>query len=106
MDIEPPRRNNHSNQTNRSIRLCHEAIVANYDEENDVKKIKIEELQAEHRKLLDPGASNSFKDNAAETIAKFFMNSLYMRPIPQLAYPLPLEYLEKLIQKMDKVLHE
>lgn len=69
-----------------------------------MKKIKIEELQAEHRKLLDPGTSNSFKDNAAETIAKFFMNSLYLRPLPQLAYPLPLEYLEKLINKMDKVL--
>lgn len=41
MDIELPRRPNQSSQTNRSIRLCPEAIVANYDDQNDVKKMRI-----------------------------------------------------------------
>lgn len=33
-------------QTNRSIRLCPEAVVANFNEQKDLKKISIEELPA------------------------------------------------------------
>ena len=45
MDIEPKRQNT-SHQSNRSIRLCPEAIVANYKEQNEVKKICIDELES------------------------------------------------------------
>lgn len=43
MDIEHEvvRRNIH---TNKSIRLCHEAIVANFNEEPDIKKVNIDIL--------------------------------------------------------------
>ena len=43
------------------------------------------------------------KDNTAEIIAKFFLNSLYMRPLAQLAYPLPVEYIDKMLIKIDKL---
>lgn len=46
MDLEydsnrPHRRNI---QTNKSIRICPEAIVANFDDQRDIKKIQIDQL--------------------------------------------------------------
>lgn len=39
-------------QTNKSIRLCPEAIVANFNEEQDIKKIHIDMLPTEHKRLV------------------------------------------------------
>ena len=42
MDIEyHPKRDI---KTNKSIRLCPEAVVANFDEQRDIKKIQIDQL--------------------------------------------------------------
>ena len=38
--------------TNKSIRLCPEAVVANFNEEQEIKKIHIDMLPTEHRKLV------------------------------------------------------
>jgi hypothetical protein len=41
-------------QTNKSIRLCSEAVVANFNDQNEVKKIHIDMLPTEHRRLVKP----------------------------------------------------
>lgn len=51
MDIEYQSNSRRNVQTSRSIRLCPDVVVANYNEEMDVKKISIDELQSENRKL-------------------------------------------------------
>lgn len=49
MDIESSRR---STRSNRSIRLCPEAVVANFNDDADIKKIHIDMLPTEHRRLV------------------------------------------------------
>jgi hypothetical protein len=59
MDIEPVARR--SINTNKSIRLCPEAIVANFNEEQDIKKIHIDMLPTEHRRLVGNTSVGSSK---------------------------------------------
>ena len=41
-------------QTNKSIRLCSQAVVANFNDQNEVKKIHIDMLPTQHRRLVKP----------------------------------------------------
>ena len=58
MDIEYPNTGKIAKRkiqtTNKSIRLCSEAIVANYQDQNEVKKVSIDMLPTEHRRLVNP----------------------------------------------------
>ena len=105
IDTEP-KRHNLSNQTNRSIRLCPEAIVANFKEQSDVQKISIDELESEPKKLNEQTINHVSRDNAGEVIAKYFLGTLFMKGIPELNYPLPIEYLDKLLIRMEKIFSE
>lgn len=51
MDIEQPHKRD-TKTTNKSIRLCPEAVVANFDEQRDIKKIQIDQLPTENRRLI------------------------------------------------------
>ena len=93
-------------QTNRSIRLCPEAIVANFNEQKDLKKVSIEELPAEHRKLNDPNVNSGSKDSATQLISNFFLNSLFLKPSPQLTYPPSGDNIDKVLQKMVSILND
>ena len=58
MDIEYPNTAKVSKRkpqtVNKSIRLCSEAIVANYQDQSEVKKVSIDMLPTEHRRLVNP----------------------------------------------------
>ena len=58
MDIEYPNTGKIAKRkiqtTNKSIRLCSEAIVANYQDQNEVKKVSIDMLPTEHLRLVNP----------------------------------------------------
>lgn len=104
MDVEP-RRQNHSNQGNRPIRLCPEVVVANFKEQNDVKKVSIDELESEPKRLTDPTIHSFSRDNIGEVIGKYFLNSL-LKAAPELSYPLPIEYLDKMLLRLEKIFME
>jgi hypothetical protein len=36
-------------------------------------------------------------------ICKYFENSLYCKPNPQLNYPLPADYIDKMLNKLEKI---
>ena len=55
-----------------------------------MKKICIEELESEPKKLTDPTINSFSRDNAGEVIAKYFLGTLFMKNIPELNYPLPI----------------
>ena len=49
---------------------------------------------------------NSFsKDTVTENVCKFFFNALLCKPSPQLTYPIN-DYLDKLINRLDKILED
>jgi len=103
MDIEPEivvRRNIH---TNKSIRLCPEAIVANFNEEPDIKKINIDILPMEHRKLTGTTALLNSREHV-EKIHRFFLNHLLLKPNASMTYPIPNEYINELLKEIEKIL--
>ena len=104
MDVEHDiiRRNIH---TNKSIRLCPEAIVANFNEEQEIKKVNIDILPMEHRKLVGNTAVSNNKEHI-EKIHRFFLNNLFLRPNASITYPIPNEYINKLLEEMEKILDE
>ena len=86
MEVEDVvRRNIH---TNKSIRLCPEAIVANFNEEQEIKKVNIDILPMEHRKLVGNSAVSTYKEHI-EKIHRFFLNNLFLRPNASITYPIP-----------------
>ncbi len=91
MDIEYPTSVKSSKQkvltTGKSIRLCSEAIVANFQDHNEVKKVSIDMLPTEHRKLVNPINLTSNKE-AYEKVVKYFLNLLLCRPIASLSFPI------------------
>lgn len=95
MQIEHPvvRRNIN---TNKSIRLCPEAIVANFNEEQEIKKIHIDMLPTEHRRLVGNTTVGNPKEHL-EKIHRFFLNSLFMRQTIHLTFPISGEYIDKLL---------
>ena len=90
---------------NKSIRLCSQAIVANFQDQNDVKKIQIDMLPTEHKKLVNPINLTSFKDSY-EKYYKYFLNSLLCRPISTLSLPIQQDYTDKLFEGVAKILDE
>jgi len=88
------RRNIH---TNKSIRLCPEAVVANFNDEQEIKKIHIDMLPTEHRRLVgNTTVSNSREP--LEKIHRFFLNNLFLRPSATITFPIPAEYIDKLLE--------
>ena len=86
MEVEDViRRNIH---TNKSIRLCPEAIVANFNEEQEIKKVNIDILPMEHRKLVGNTGVSNYKEHI-EKIHRFFLNNLFLRPNASITYPIP-----------------
>lgn len=104
MQIEHPvvRRNIN---TNKSIRLCPEAIVANFNEEQEIKKIHIDMLPTEHRRLVGNTTVGNPKEHL-EKIHRFFLNSLFMRQTIHLTFPISGEYIDKLLEAMEKAVEE
>lgn len=89
----------------KSIRLCSEAMVANFQDQNEVKKISIDMLPTEHRRLVNPINLSSSKDSN-EKVHKFFLNSLLCRPIASLNFPIQQEYTDKLVEGVSKILDD
>ena len=92
-------------QTNKSIRLCAEAVVANFNEEQEIKKINIDILPMEHRKLVGNTAVGNPKEHV-DKIHRFFLNNLFLRPSASVNYPIPGEYINKLLEEVEKILDE
>ena len=109
MDIEYPNTAKVSKRkpqtVNKSIRLCSEAIVANYQDQNEVKKIAIDMLPTEHRRLVNP-INLSSGNLAYEKVHKFFLNALLCRPIASLNFPIQQEYTDKLFEGLNKILDD
>lgn len=101
MEVKVPKRNIQTNH--KDIRLCPEAFVANFNEQNDLRKVSIDELPAEHRKLNNPNLHSFSKDTETENICKYFFGSLLNKPSPQISYPILGDYADKLLRKLDKV---
>lgn len=80
--------------------------MANFNEQRDLKKVSIEELPAEHRKLNDPNINSNSKDSASQVISSFFLNSLFLKPSPQLKFPISGDYIDKMLQKMIAIFSE
>ena len=95
--------------TDKPIRLCQEAIVTNYNDQNEMKKINIQELQSEHRKLNESmmnGLSMLRKDPNYEHVARYFLNSLFCQSNPQLLLPVHSDYLDKILTRIEKLVQE
>ena len=109
MDIEYPNTAKVSKRkpqtVNKSIRLCSEAIVANYQDQNEVKKVAIDMLPTEHRRLVNP-INLSSGNLAYEKVHKFFLNALLCRPIASLNFPIQQEYTDKLFEGLNKILDD
>lgn len=65
--------------------------------------MSIDELPAEHRKLNSQNVHSFSKDSNTEMVCKFFENALYCKPQPQLPYPIPSDYLDKMLIKLEKI---
>lgn len=110
MDIEYPNSSARVNKkkpqtTNKSIRLCSEAIVANFQDQNEVKKVLIDMLPTEHRRLVNPISLSTSKEGY-EKVHKFFLNSLLCRPIASLNFPVQQEYTDRLFEGIHKILDD
>lgn len=70
-----------------------------------MRKVSIDELPAEHRKLNIQSINSFSKDTVTENVCKFFFNALLCKPSPQLPYPIN-DYLEKLLSRLDKIFED
>jgi hypothetical protein len=43
------------------------------------------------------------KDNSVDAIYRFFTNTLFCKANPQLSLPIPPDYLDKLLVKLEKI---
>ena len=65
----------------------------------------IDMLSSEHRRLIGNTSVGGSKDHL-EKIHRFFLSSLFMKPYPTMNYPIPSEYIDKLLDAVDKILNE
>ena len=91
--------------TNKPIRLCHQAVVANFDEQKDIKKIEIDQLPTENRKLIQ-NINLTSSMQTQEKIYRFFLNNLFCRPTAHIGYPIPSEYIDRLLEGIEKITDE
>ena len=75
-------------------------MVANYNDENDLKKISIDELPAEHRKLNNANILSFEKDTKNENLCKYFLDALLNKPVPKLTYPASEDNISKMVSKL------
>jgi hypothetical protein len=62
-------------------------------------------LPTEHRRLVGNTTVGNSKEHL-EKIHRFFLNSLFLRPTPHITFPIPNEYLDKLLDAVEKTLDE
>lgn len=91
-------------QTNKSIRLCPEAVVANFNEEQDIKKVHIDLLPTEHKKLVGNTSVGAAKDHL-EKVHRYFLSALLLRS-QHLAFPIPGDLLERLLEGVERAVDE
>lgn len=60
-------------------------------------------LPTEHRRLVGNTSVGSSKEHL-EKIHRFFLNTLFLRPAPYVTFPIPTEYIDKLLEAVEKVL--
>lgn len=97
-----PRRNIH---TNSSIRLCPEAVVANFNEEHEIKRLHIDMLPSEHRRLVGNTSVGASKEHV-EKIYKFFLGHLFLKSYAALPSPMSSDYVDKLLDYVEKILND
>jgi hypothetical protein len=62
-------------------------------------------LPTEHRRLVGNTTVGNSKEHL-EKIHRFFLNALFLRPLPHLTFPVPADYIDRLLEAMDKALDE
>jgi hypothetical protein len=62
-------------------------------------------LPTEHRRLVGNTSVGNSKDHL-EKIHRFFLSSLFLRPFPHLTFPISNEYVDKLLETVEKVLDD
>jgi hypothetical protein len=62
-------------------------------------------LPTEHRRLVGNTTVGSSKDHI-EKIHRFFLNNLFLRSPASISFPVPNEYVGKLLEEVEKVLDE
>jgi hypothetical protein len=60
-------------------------------------------LPMEHRKLVGNTSIGSSKEHL-EKIHRFFLNNLFLRPNASITFPIPNEYINKLLEEVEKIL--
>lgn len=62
-------------------------------------------LPTEHRRLIGNTTVGNAKEHI-EKIHRFFLNNLFLRPAASITYPIPNEYINKLLEEVEKVLDD
>jgi hypothetical protein len=68
-------------------------------------KVHIDMLPVEHKRLVGNTSVSNNREHL-DKIYKFFLNSLFLRSTPHITYPLPAEYIDKLLDAVEKLVEE
>ena len=89
---------------NKQVSLCPEAFVVD-EEEQEIMKFKVEDLQEEGRKLIVKPTGNNNR-NLVNEISGFFLKNLLLKPSTSIVCPIAPQYINKLLQEMERMLDQ
>lgn len=79
--------------------------MANFNEDPDVQKVQIDQLPTEHRRLVGNVSLSNSKENF-EKIYRYFLSSLFCRPLAHISFPIAPDYADKLLEHVEKIIEE